>query len=247
MKLYLDSASYIDTANPLDISIPLVSGSDNLRAWYVDSPVMEPVRANGFTGSVNEGGSVNFRTIQFNPHGHGTHTECLGHITNTVHSVNQSVKQFFCKAQLVTLDPIKSGEDTIITLEQFEALNWQSEISAVIIRTNPNHEAKKHLNYSGTNPTYFESGCVDVLNRLGIIHFIVDLPSVDREHDHGELAFHHKFWGIPDNPDFKRTITELAFIEDTISDGVYVLDLQLAPFENDAAPSRPLLYEVFKS
>jgi hypothetical protein len=27
--------------------------------------------------------------IYFNPHGHGTHTECLGHITRELYSINQ--------------------------------------------------------------------------------------------------------------------------------------------------------------
>jgi hypothetical protein len=39
--------------------------------------------------------STNFNTIQFNPHGHGTHTECLGHITRDFYSINQALKQFF--------------------------------------------------------------------------------------------------------------------------------------------------------
>jgi hypothetical protein len=74
----------------------------------------------------------------------------------------------------------------------------------------------------------------------------LDLPSVDRETDGGELVFHHAFWGIPDNPDFERTITELIFVDDSISDGLYLLEMQLASFENDASPSRPVLYAIEK-
>jgi hypothetical protein len=95
MKLFLKEGRYIDTDQPIDISIPLVSGKENLTAWYVDPPRFEPVRANGFIGSVAEGGSVNFKDIYFNPHGHGTHTECLGHITRDVYSVNKSLRTFF--------------------------------------------------------------------------------------------------------------------------------------------------------
>ena len=107
MKFYLDSNRFIETNNPLDISIPLSNTDENLRAWHVDLPVIEPVRANGFVGAVAEGGSVNFRNIFFNPHGHGTHTECLGHITPTVYSVNQSLKTFFFTAELVSIEPEK--------------------------------------------------------------------------------------------------------------------------------------------
>ena len=41
-----------------------------------------------------------------------------------------------------------------------------------------------------------------------------------------------------------RTITELVFVDSTISDGEYILELQVANFCNDASPSRPLLYKV---
>ena len=41
-----------------------------------------------------------------------------------------------------------------------------------------------------------------------------------------------------------RTITELAFVADAAADGPYLLDLQVAPFDMDAAPSRPLLFPV---
>jgi hypothetical protein len=37
------------------------------------------------------------------------------------------------------------------------------------------------------------------------------------------------------------TVTELAFIDDAIPDGPYLLNLQVAPFVADAAPSRPIL------
>jgi hypothetical protein len=37
------------------------------------------------------------------------------------------------------------------------------------------------------------------------------------------------------------TITELVYVKDEIPDGRYDLNLQTAPFVNDATPSRPLL------
>ena len=33
----------IDLSKPLDISIPLKSGSENPSAWYIDAPKIEPV------------------------------------------------------------------------------------------------------------------------------------------------------------------------------------------------------------
>ena len=253
MKFNLDLDYYIDTDKPLDISIPLVAGTDNLRAWYVDPPKMTPVMEHGFNGSVEGGGAVNFRNIFFNPHGHGTHTECLGHITKEIFSINKTMRTFFSKAQLITIEPIEiinteyKEKDHVITLEQLEMISFEEGIESLIIRTKPNSLEKTHKNYSATNPPYLSIECIELIESLKIKHLLIDLPSVDRESDGGKLVFHHAFWGVPDNPNYERTITELIYIEDTIKDGVYILDLQVAPFENDASPSRPVLYERLKS
>lgn len=248
MKFFLDQQRYIDTRYPLDISIGLSDSVDNPRAWYVDSPKFEPVRTEHYTGAVAEGGSVNFRDIFFNPHGHGTHTECLGHITKEVYSINQKLQEFFFEAQVVSIEPeVRTNgevEDRIITLEQFEGISIDAE--ALILRTLPNDLSKKSWNYSDTNPPYLEREIAAYLIRKGVKHFLLDLPSVDRESDEGVLAFHHDFWEVPNNPNHERTITELIFVADTIEDGHYILNLQVAPFENDASPSRPVLYEINK-
>lgn len=250
MKFYLENNRYIDTDFPLDISIPLSNTTENLRAWYVDLPIIEPVRANGFLGSVLEGGSVNFRNIHFNPHGHGTHTECLGHITPIVYSVNESLKKYFFNAELISIkadefENSKDGnKDYIIRETQLREKLKGKKVEALIVRTLPNFELKKHLNYTETNPAYFELSCIDILNECGVKHILIDTPSVDRESDNGELAFHHAFWQVPSEPQFDKTITELIYVNDKIKDGSYILELQTAPFENDASPSRPILYEI---
>lgn len=252
MKLHISPSEYINTENALDISIPMIPGINNLRAWYVEPPIMEPVRANGYVGSVKEGGSVNFRNIFFNPHGHGTHTECLGHITEEVYSVNKCIKDYFCLAQVVTIQPVEqlnaenNEMDLVITLDQLEKINWQDNIEAVILRTSPNINSKKHMDYSATNPPYMDVACIELINGIDIKHLLIDLPSVDRESDGGKLLFHHAFWGVPQKPNFERTITELIYVDDAIKDDVYVLELQMAAFENDASPSRPILYEIKK-
>jgi hypothetical protein len=40
------------------------------------------------------------------------------------------------------------------------------------------------------------------------------------------------------------TITEFIFVPNAIVDGTYFLNLMVAPFENDASPSKPVLFEV---
>ena len=70
----------------------------------------------------------------------------------------------------------------------------------------------------------------------------------DRAQDGGRLAAHRIFWGLPPGSTAAgmatrkhATITEMAFIDSAIADGAYLLNLQVAPFMIDAAPSRPIL------
>ena len=71
---------------------------------------------------------------------------------------------------------------------------------------------------------------------------------MDKEHDEGKLLAHKAFWNVKDtvhlNADarLEATITEMIFVPDEIKDGDYVLNLQIASFENDASPSKPILY-----
>ena len=245
MRLYLTTTEFIETSELIDLSMTLQSSPENVRAWYVDPPRMEPVRANGFIGSIEEGGSVNFRDVYFNPHGHGTHTECCGHITKEVYAVNDVLKEYFYRATLITVDPEKMENGDLLVQAAQIAPYLQKEFSdAVLIRTLPNAPDKKSMNYSGTNPCYFDIEIVDLLNEYGVKHFLVDQPSVDREEDGGALAFHHAFWNVPNNPNFERTITELIYVPTDVVDGTYILEIQLAAFQNDASPSRPILYKI---
>ena len=79
---------------------------------------------------------------------------------------------------------------------------------------------------------------------IGINHLLVDLPSVDKEKDNGALACHKVFWGNSLNTRKNCTITEMIYVESAVLDGHYFLNLQFVPFENDASPSRPVLFKL---
>ncbi len=229
-----------------DISIPLKNGAENPMAWYCNPPVIRAVENEFFIGDVSRGGSVNFRDIFFNPHGHGTHTECVGHISKELYSVNDSLTSFFFRAVLVSILPEKKENgDLVISLSALiTAIGDIKSFDAIVIRTLPNQESKKIKNYSNTNPPYFEHSIGKWLCDNGVKHWLTDLPSVDREQDDGKLAAHHAFWNYPENPRVEATITEFVYVENTIKDGLYLLNLQTAPFHNDASPSRPLLFPL---
>jgi len=241
----------IDLSNPIDISIPLTNSDENPIAWYIEKPKIEPVVFGDWIGKVSEGKSAtNFNNIFFNPHGHGTHTECLGHITREFYSVNQHLKTFFFLAELISIEPEVIGEDSIITKDQIEkALNGNSP-EAIVIRTFPNEIDKLSRKYSNTNPPYLHEDAAIFIRESGIKHLLIDLPSVDKEHDEGKLLAHKAFWNVTNvnelNADARldATITEMIFVPDSIADGSYFLNLQIASFENDASPSKPVLYQI---
>jgi arylformamidase len=234
-----------DLDQPLDISIPLRSGVQNVNAWYSDPVRIEPVRNGEWVGDVNQGGSVNFRNVFFNPHGNGTHTECVGHISNEDYSINQCLKKFFFIAELITILPFEQMDgDRVITKEQISISLGGKKPEALVIRTISNPPEKINAQYSKTNPPYLLEEAASYINELGVDHLLIDLPSVDREVDGGKLLAHRAFWQYPGSPQLHKTITELIYVSNDVLDGTFLLNLQIAPFENDASPSKPILFKV---
>ncbi len=232
----------IDFTKPIDISLPVAKGG--VKAWYVDEPIIEPVRMSDWIGEIAQGGTVNFKNITFNPHGHGTHTECVGHISKEFYSVNKSLSQYMFLAELITVLPEEINGDRVITKKCLEPFLKDKNPEALIIRTLSNSDEKQHKNYSKTNPAYINEKAMKYIIEKSVEHLLFDTPSVDREEDEGALLAHKAFWEYPQNTNVHRTITELIFAPNTIFDGAYLLNLQVAAFENDAAPSRPVLYKV---
>ncbi|AYN66438.1 cyclase family protein [Euzebyella marina] len=234
----------IDFSKPLDISIPLRGDAQNVNTWYLGHPRIEPHEEADFVGKVSLGSSVNFNDIWFNPHAHGTHTECVGHITEEFYSVNQHLNRFFFLAELVTVVPELQGDDWVISKHILEVVLPKKEIQALVIRTSPNDRDKLSRQYSNTNPPYLLEDAVDYILSKGVEHLLIDLPSVDKEKDDGALKAHKAFWNYHGQLRKQATITEFIYVPDAIEDGPYFLNLQMAPFENDASPSRPVLYEI---
>lgn len=263
----------IDFSKPLDISIPLSNTDQNPIAWYLEKPIIEPVKNGDWIGNVSKGNSsTNFNNIFFNPHGHGTHTECLGHITKDFFSINNCLKQFFFHTKLITVAPQNNDGDFIITKKNIEnaivattkilSINDKNTsknnliasnlvlFDALVIRTFPNDSAKLSKKYSDTNPPFLSEDAAIYIREIGIKHLLIDLPSVDKERDEGKLLAHKAFWNVTNIHDLNAdarldaTITELIFVDDKIPDGDYFLNIQIASFENDASPSKPVLYNI---
>lgn len=241
----------VNFARPLDISLPLKAGPETVNCFYAPPVQVEPVRAGEFIGSTLAGGPVNFMNLTINPHGNGTHTECVGHISKEPYFINDCLTCFLFFAKLVSLYPTRQPNgDKIIDEAQLKDAVAPNETEAIIIRTLPNDQGKRTRHYSGTNPPYLHHLGVEHLVRCGVSHLLVDLPSVDREEDGGALLSHKAWWNYPaDGQKAIRqnaTITELVYIPDSIPDGYYLLNLQICSLELDASPSKPVIYPILE-
>lgn len=230
----------------LDISIPLRDGLDNPNCFWAPAVEYSAVVAGTFVGSTALGGVVNFKNVRINPHGNGTHTECVGHISTEAYSIRTTLTSPLFVAKLVTLLPTRTDEgDRVIFAEQIHDMIVSTEqVHALVVRTLPNDDTKLNRVYSGTNPPYFHHEALQYLAACGIEHLLTDLPSVDREEDGGLLLGHKAFWQYPHATRTACTITELIYVPNSIKDGYYLLNLQTASFDLDVSPSKPLLYPI---
>ncbi len=233
-----------DLAKAHDLSISYKEGIDQVNCFYAAYFSSKPVKQGSFIGSVKEGGPVNFYDTQINIHGGGTHTECVGHISSGRESVNQVVQEYFGMAYLISVYPTKmENGDRVLLKESLEVLLEDIQLPEfLIIRTLPNDPLKKKQKYSGTNPPFLSKEATAFIVSRKVKHLLIDLPSVDREEDGGLLAAHHCFWEGQRAQDC--SITELIFIPDHLPDNYYLINLHLASIEQDAVPSRPLLFEL---
>lgn len=226
-----------DTEQGIDISIPL-GKAEEVSAYGLPSSEITIFQAGGFVGDVNQGGSCNVRDIKLSPHGNGTHTECVGHISKEYKTVYETLNSFWFDSLLITVDAKES-----ISTEQLDILKEKESTKALIIRTLPNTESKLSNNYLGANAPYISEDAMRLIVQHGIEHLLVDLPSVDHETD-PDLKSHHIFWEQDLKGDPKKTITELIYVPNHVKDGYYLLNLMVPSIYCDAVPSKPIIYPL---
>jgi kynurenine formamidase len=257
-QTYQVSPTAIDLAIGLDFDGPQPSTYGVPPAWRA------AFEGGGVIGDVRQGGSVNFETYHLTPHCNGTHTECVGHLTQQRLALHQLLPESWLMATLCTIMPVMASttadtydpplvpDDQVITQQALMTACPQGlSTSALVLRTLPNLPDKRSRDYAQVAPAFFTLEAMQWLRDQGIRHLLVDLPSVDRLHDEGKLRNHRIFWGLapgeqevdPTDPPL-GTITEMIYVPNDVSDGQYLLELQVAPFLSDAAPSRPRLFAM---
>ncbi|MBM3935722.1 MAG: cyclase family protein [Sphingomonadales bacterium] len=264
MKLDASTSAFWDLWDlncPLDISIPMQHGLKNPRAFSIDYPVFMSFQTGNFVGDMSKGSSCNVVGMQISPHGNGTHTECVGHIgynadgqpgngPNSCLKVNTVMSRFWFPVQLVSVNPVTKEESdpqywiTQKALAEVLQINGDRQAEGLVVRTLPNDSSKLIMDYSETSPAAFEPEALAFLASMGILHLLTDLPSVDPEHDQGQLLAHKAFWCVDSVVRNSATITEMIYVPSLIPDGAYLLNLMLPNIALDAVPSRPILYPL---
>ena len=251
----------IDNLTAIDISIPLKLNGAQPNAFGVEPATSVACEYGDLVGDTRRGGSCNFERVTLIPHCNGTHTECVGHVTNERISVRDCLKDVIVRAVLVTVEPMRASEcdekyavefgesDLVITRRLLELVIGDAD--AVIVRTSPNDDSKLSRIYNDEIPPYFTNDAMSFMVERNVKHLLVDLPSIDRLYDEGKLSNHRSFWQVEASKfevsgatRMHSTVTELIYVPNEVEDGEYLLNLQIAPFESDAAPSRPIIFKM---
>ena len=259
-----------DTSKPISLAIILNPAENQPNHFGAPPASAVPLQMGNFIGSVAQGGSCNVDQWQLIPHCNGTHTETVAHIVRQPQPIGDWLRDTLMVAGLITVRPVLADQtneayqppldpaDRVITAEMLnDQLGQMATIkpTALIIRTQPNELGKRHRNYVDHPPSFFTQAAIDSIVAQGYFHLLVDLPSIDRMYDEGKMTNHHAFWNIdPATRHFAhgqdstlgsgRTVTEMIFVPDEIDDGIYLLNLQVAPLASDASPSRPIIWPI---
>ena len=266
----IDTVNYqMDTEQAFSIAIPLKFNAEQPNHFAAEVASKMALQGGSFIGDTKRGGSCNVDSITLAPHCNGTHTESIAHIVHQEVNIGQNINNGFVVCQLISVQPVNASNtqdsylpelehsDIVIDLDSLksqlsdEKLNT---IEALIIRTLPNSNNKLSCIYNQKNqPPFLTHEAISWIADSGIKHLLVDMPSIDKMHDDGQLSNHHIYWQVEpnsrllnDQSRIDRTITEMIYAADGIKDGLYCLNLQIPAFELDAAPSRPILYPLTK-
>lgn len=254
----------VDFSEGRSIAIALQPGGPQPSFFGPTKAHARPLQSGDYIGSVAEGGSCNAEILEFAPHCHGTHTECIAHLTRERGSVLELIDRAPCLARLVSLtatDPEASDEhyaaapetepgQPLLTRAELQALLSAGfsapTVQALIVRTRPNGPDKLQRDYAQA-PRYpvFSDAAMQWLAGQELKHLLVDTPSLDAAHDGGRLANHRRWWGLAGaalEQAGRRSLTEMIYVPDEIADGLYWLHLGLQPLAADAAASEPVIF-----
>jgi kynurenine formamidase len=256
-----------DLNRPMSLAITLKPNDKQPNHFGVNDCTSEVVQSGDFIGDTKQGGSCNVNRLTLIPHCNGTHTESVSHVVDELVPVYQAIPQSLFACVVISIEPISGKEvddsysclidetDKVITRKQLEsclASHNDNALTGLVIRTLPNTDEKQTAVYNSNNyPAFLSNDAMSYLLERKVQHLILDIPSVDKMYDEGKLSNHRIFWQVAQGSKslsntslVKKTITEMAFVNNTIADGCYLCNLQVPEIDTDAVPSRPVLFSL---
>ena len=159
-----------DTSKPISLAHQIVPNEEpTVSAFYLSAATSTPVEAGEFVGDTRRGGSVNCEVLHIAPHGNGTHTEGVGHITDARIPVTNALPAPLMLTMLLDVAPVRlkdvketysgqhDGDDWVITARALENA-WQKSNTfdlsppAFVIRACKDFFRDEAALFSGRNP-----------------------------------------------------------------------------------------------
>ena len=236
----------INLDNGIDLSIRNDFSGNSPIFYKSEHPSLKTYSYGNFIGDLKKGGSCNVNQVNLNIHCTGTHTESIAHIFDSDETISDVCPIGLVPAFLVTTDLQEKSQtdesyhcdfsDELLITERSLRKKSINSCDALIVRSLPNDSSKKNKNYDVNPAPFFTNDAIDYINKLNVKHLLVDIPSIDKADDGGELGNHKRF--------FKqgKTISELLYIPNNLRDGFGFLSIQIPNWALDAAPSRPIFY-----
>lgn len=208
-----------DLSKPISLALPIQDGQKGF-AFGAEPLALQALYR------IAKGDSVNATGIVMNIHDHGTHTENFAHIAPDIEPIHLEKYHFF--AQVIQVNVLQKGE--LFVLDAAVLGKIQNGVEALVF-------------VSESHQFHLEEELASALAKRGICHILLSTTSIDPIADGGKLLAHKAFFsdqqgGYREN----ATITELIRCSKPLSEGLYLLNLQVLLVQAEASPSNPVLY-----
>jgi arylformamidase len=252
-----------DLESPIACSVVTRPHGVDVSAWGIPATEARPFAVGEFVAAISAGGSINCDVWTVTIHAAGTHTETVRHIRDEGPFVDEIHFAPLMRCLLLRVRPTSlaaSGEtysgtndpqDPVVTRAALQtaaaALGpTPTDFDALLLATGTIGEHSDARFDERPAPYLTDEAMTWVHDQVHVQHLLVDLPSVDRLWDGGRVSGHHLYWGVDADgvrtP--SRTITEFVRVRADLPSGCYALQLSVAAWHADAAPSRVTLYRA---
>lgn len=207
-----------------------------------------------FTGDVQKGGSCNVDILGCVPHGL-THIETSAHIlVQDEHAVTIKdipVQNLSGPVYVIDVSSLDAGAGTALQWQHIEKKlkNISLPVSMLAIKTKASL-LPQDTDFSGKDFLYLGPDTARQLHdfKPQIKCLLLDLPSIDREHDGGKLSAHRNFFGLPEKghrheDKEKRTLVELAWFSG-LEEGYYYAFITPQRFQTNAVSTGIVFYSL---